>query len=354
MGADASWSEPVFITGASRSGTAMVQSILVRNRQVRLAGETHYFDDLRPRVAGRPLDDAARITCADYFRSLTVRPYGKNGDPAQSWLSREELLDAAGQTGDTADSIFEAFCKLLAAREGASVWGEKTPRHVFRIKEILEAFPRAKVICMIRDPRAVVASYRDWRYQGGIVRAEGDAAFQSAIRADEERAKRSYHIVLASLMWRGAANAAFAAQTEFTRDRARIVNYETVANEPEAALREITAWLGIDFEAGMLDIPLHNSSATRFDAGAGVSKAPQNRWREALSDREIGIIQKVAGKTLTDAGYEPLEVRTGPLDLPLAWAGMPVAVVRAALANRSRTGSLPSYALKRLKAVLGA
>ena len=345
------WKDPVFIVGASRSGTAMLQSILNRNPDVRLAGETHYFDDLRPRVAGRPIalmNEAERNVCADYFRALTDRPYGKKGDPERGWLSRAELLDGAGD----ADGVFEAYCKSLAARGNATVWGEKTPRHVFRIAEILAVYPDAKVICMVRDPRAVVASYRDWKNQGGLRRAEGDADYQAAIRADEERARNSYHIVLATMMWRGAANAGFEAQTRFTPERARLVRYEDVTDDPEATLRSVSDWLGIGFDPAMLEIPLHNSSTIRFTEQAGVSSAPRDRWSEVLSDREISVVQKVAGATLRDAGYKPVEVKSGPLDLPRAYADLPIAAVRAAMANRSRYDSLPGYVMRRLKAVM--
>ena len=93
---------PVFIVGASRSGTAMLQSVLRRNPDVRLAGETHYFDDLRPRVIGTrlaDLDAADRDASVDYFRALTVRPYGKNGDPARSSARRARSFWPARSAG---------------------------------------------------------------------------------------------------------------------------------------------------------------------------------------------------------------------------------------------------------------
>ena len=42
MHVDVNWSGPVFVVGASRSGTAMLQSILRRNPDVRLAGGTTF------------------------------------------------------------------------------------------------------------------------------------------------------------------------------------------------------------------------------------------------------------------------------------------------------------------------
>jgi len=349
------WKPPLFIVGASRSGTAMLRSILLRNPEISVAGETHYFDDLRPRVAGesiRAMDEAKRNVCADYFRALTVRPYGKQGDPEQSWLSREELLAEAEKIGDTSDSIFEAYCKLFSMREGGTIWGEKTPRHIFCIGKILEVFPEAKIICMVRDPRAVVASYRDWQHQGGLGSTEHSADYQKAIQADEQRAKQSYHIVLASLMWRAAANAAYEAQKKYTTKQVRLLKYEEVVNNPEPNLAEISDWIGVTFDPEMLDIPLHNSSTMQFDEQAGISKAPKNRWRTVLTDREIGIIQKVTGKTLLNTGFEPLKVKTGFMDLPFAYASLPASVIRAARANSNRYASLPKYAIRRLKAVL--
>ena len=48
-------------------------------------------------------------------------------------------MDRAALPGgcSTPDGYFEAFCRVLARRNGAEIWGEKTPRHIFRLQEIL-------------------------------------------------------------------------------------------------------------------------------------------------------------------------------------------------------------------------
>jgi hypothetical protein len=240
----------------------------------------------------------------------------------------------------------------MRTKQNNAIWGEKTPRHVFRIDDILSAFPTAKIICITRDPRGVVASYRDWNYQGGLS-TEGKPDYEEAIRRDHERKSASYNIVIASFMWRAAANAALKAAEKHGDAHVRVVKYEDVTDDPVPVLRELASWLGIDFSESMLEIPVHNSSTMKFTAAAGVSKAPQMRWRGALTEPEIGVIQKVTRKTMARMGYQPLKVDSNLLDLAKAYASVPGAVIRAANANRTRHNSLRKYIMRRLKAALG-
>ena len=354
MNSDEKWLGPLFIVGASRSGTAMLRSILNKSQEVNLASETHYFDDLRPRVINKPVSEMSeeeKKSCTDYFRSQTVRPYGANGDPAQSSLNPAELLAKAAAMGDSVDDIFEAYCRMRIAGNKPHIWGEKTPRHVFRIDDIFSVFPNARIICMVRDPRAVAASYRDWNHMGGLP-SENNPDYQAALLKDDARKHASYHIVIASMMWRAAANAAFKAAKKYTNKSVRIVRYEDVVDNPEQTTRDLSSWLGIAFDDAMLDIPLHNSSTIKFAKEAGVSKAPQKRWRKVLSENEVGVIQKVSGKSLEEAGYEKISTGPGVFSLIGAYITVPFAVVRAARANRSRYNSLSKYIFRRLKAVL--
>ena len=347
MVSDVNWQPPVFVVGASRSGTAMMRSILMQDPSVSLAGETHYFDDLRPRYMNQrvsKMNQDDRDKCADYFRAISVRPYGMHGNPEDSWFTREELLSDAAEIGDNTDSLFEAYCKKVAMRDNATIWGEKTPRHVFRVDDIFALYPQAKVICMVRDPRAVVASYRDWR--------TGEENLDTGGQLDKERVRASYNIVLASLLWRAAANASLQALNRHGEDRVRIVRYENVIDSPEETVRDVAQWLGLEYSSELLSVPLHNSSTMAFDREAGISKTPQNRWREVLSEREIGVIQKTAGQSLIETGFVLENVKTSALDVPLAYAALPFSLLKAVRANKDRFGSLPRYAMRRLKAVL--
>lgn len=345
---------PVFLVGASRSGTAMMRSCLNMHARIHLATETHYFDDLRARkgIHGVEVLPAARhAECADYFRALDDRPYGMKGNPELSPFTRERLLHAAAGFGTDSDAIFEAYCRETARDKGAAVWGEKTPRHVFQIDAIRQRFPEARIICMLRDPRAVVASYRDWKNRGGLKRAIGNEDYQNAIRAEEQRAKLSYNLVIATMMWKAATNATLKARDRYGAEHVRVVNYEAVVADSEEQLRAICDWLGLPYDPAVLQIPMLNSSVSQFSDRAGISKEPAHRWREMLSDHEIDVVQRVAGPVLGAAGYERLDTRGSALAAAGEAIKLPGAVARAVFANRNRMGNLFGYTWRRLRAV---
>lgn len=65
--------KPVFIIGSARSGTELMRQILNRHSQVMIGMETHYFDDLHPRVgcaAQGPLDPGNKAMADAYFAML--------------------------------------------------------------------------------------------------------------------------------------------------------------------------------------------------------------------------------------------------------------------------------------------
>jgi hypothetical protein len=334
---------PVFVTGVSRSGTTLVRQILNASDDLWVAPETHYFDDLRPRLhsgGSRRLDPADVARCERYFFALSHRPYGQTGAPAEATVDREELRAEAAALGWTGDAWFEAFCRVRAHRNGRARWGEKTPRHVFRIDDILAFRPHAQVICLVRDPRGVAASYRDWK------RGRRQASGQGAAAADNARAARSYNVVLNALIWRSAAAATLAALGRHGPDRVHVLQYEQLLARPEQTLRELCDWLGLAYRERMLQVRIvHSSYGTQ---GSGISREPLERWREKLAPSEIRTIERHCGRLMDAHGYA-LENPAAPIHRQaLTYASVPFAVVRAGYANRRRLGKPTEYVRKRL------
>lgn len=346
---------PIFIVGASRSGTTMLSACVNACTEAHMAEETHYFEDLRPRLEKRKAEVSAeernRIV-ENYFLALTHRYYGQDGDPDRGWMKREDLRAEAERLGGEPDHYLEAFCILSAQRREKKHWGEKTPRHVLRIDEILARYPNAKIVCMIRDGRAVVTSYRDFK-KGEVEEDTQDPGRKEALLMEQERVRKSYHPIVASLVWRGVARASQNALNKYGPERVYVQRYEDlVANAPKE-LEKMCSWLGLDFdEEKLATVPIGTSSyANKVQSDVGVSDEAVMRWRKKMSDVEIHVVEKTSGQQLEDFGYELLRPPVSPWARCGPWLTLPGAVFTAVRANAGRHGGIGSFLMRRLRAL---
>jgi len=334
----------LFVVGPSRSGTALARSVLNAHPHIFLAGETHWFDDLRTTIhdptASMGVDMRRKVE--DHFLSLTDKPFGHGGDPEAGWLKREILREAAESLGASADSYFDAFLRLVAEHSGgAEITGEKTPRHIFRIDTILDRYRSARIVVMVRDPRAVVASYKDWNKL-----AEGTDTQEA------ERTRRTYDPTLLSALWRAQVRAGRQGASDHPGS-VMIQRYEDLVVEPEPAVRALADFVGVDFAPEMLQVPLHNSSYSPTQWEAGISSAPVDRWKQHLDPAEVGVVQLVTRHEMERYGYTKLGVPHNRLATVSQLVRAPYRTTRAIASNRGRMGNPASYIAKRIRALLG-
>lgn len=346
---------PIFVVGSARSGTTLMQTILRDKGGLAIAPETHYFDDLRPRIADPTarLAEADRRNVEDYFLALSHREYGFSGDPEQSKVGRDLLRARADELGGSADAYFEAHCRidfLGGDLTYESIWGEKTPRHVFRMLEMAEAYPDSRFIFMLRDPRAVVCSYANWKKKhDGPSDESVSKDLADAVALDTERVKKSYHPVVATMIWRAAVSSALRAREELGDDRVRILQYEELCASTDDVLKDLWKWLGVekvDEEAG---IALINSSFGATTQGAGMKQDAVFRWKTALSRGIQRKVSRVAGKTLVRSGYESESSILDLMFLPFDYLSAIPTVYSAVAANRSRFGNPIMYVARRAR-----
>lgn len=358
------WAGPLIIVGPSRSGSVLLREILNHLPGVHLFNETHYFEDFRPKIPillKTETPEAVVASCKFYHDELVRREYAALH---QSAVTRSNSTPSNGRSHTTAqkaqtdvidacDHIFEEHCRRYAEHHGSRIWGEKTPRHIYRIDEILAIFPQAKFLCMLRDSRAVVASYRDWSRISSQERVAIQTGASPHLVAEKRRRADSYHPLISAALWRSAVNAGMRATKRHGEGVVRFVQFEALVTKPEQTIRDIAAWLDIPFDISCLNVPMQNSSVAPADAATGISTAPIERWRSTLSQAEIKVVEFTTGVQLESFGYQRQSAGLLP-SLPVIWAAMslPIAAVRAARANRTRFSSLGDFIGRRLKDLL--
>jgi hypothetical protein len=93
---------------------------------------------------------------------------------------------------------------------------------------------------------------------------------------------------------------------QFTQDRWMELRYESLVRDPESQLEVVCGFLGVSYDARMLEYP----STTSYSAP---DPSLADRWKRALSERELGLVEQRVGALLIECGYIPSGV--SPIDV---------------------------------------
>ena len=121
----------IFVGGAARSGTTLVQNMLDSHPDICGAPEFHHIADIV---------------------QLRKKLYSSID---------QELIDLVCSYDDVDSCIcalIEGLLLPLAEKYGCRLLSEKTPNNVLIFPELINLFPEAHFIYVVRDPRAVIAS----------------------------------------------------------------------------------------------------------------------------------------------------------------------------------------------------
>lgn len=286
----------VFVTGASRSGTTMLARALGNHSKILDLSELHFFGDLWPASSSVPLDPgtAARLAAGLVARQSHGLWASRRLEGAQHTVSR--VLAALGPGPSTAYDVFSAVLADAVRSAGKQIACEQTPRNIFYATTILKVFPSARIIHLVRDPRAVAASQKNrWRLRR--------LGAERIPRSEVIRNWVNYHPITMAKLWR---HATIAARRIRERPGVCIVKFEELATEPERVLRQLCGFLGVEFEPSMLDVPRWGSSNVRHDAPeSGISIDVIDRWTTILDDGEVRLVEQATADLMQDFAYGP-------------------------------------------------
>jgi len=194
-------------------------------------------------------------------------------------------------------------CRQAAARQPAPTcvderdiarYGDATPALMYCAEALVDAFPDARLVQIIRDGRAVVADLLSdpeelaW-FRRGI--ANVDTEFPNPFFGVETETDRAAWSKLSAvgkcaMRWRGAVHKMARLRTTLAEDQLTTLRYEQLVADPRAAAKALSAF--IEAEVGRIEVPRRNDP---------------DAWRRLLSPAQLAEIDKVAGPQLRRVGY---------------------------------------------------
>ena len=292
--------KPIFIVGAPRSGTTLLQYMLRSHPNICFpTGESHFiiplyrnvkiFSDLK-----KP-ENIRRVLEAMYQQSSDFFDTDLHGIKFDINELTEQLMDE-GKSNSMAEIISTLFEKNAIA-EGKLRWGDKTPYYLLHMEKLLNMFPSAQFIHIIRDGR--------------------DCALSMFERKHDFRV---YNTFFAAKYWEIYVECGRRIGKGFGDKIYHEVHYEDLLDAPESKIKEICAFLNEPYSDNILNYKKSGEAGKTPLLQQSIQKGNKAKWREKMTAKQISIFESAVSHTLTEFGYPLItEAKPTPLLKKIFW-----------------------------------
>jgi hypothetical protein len=285
--------DKVFVVGCGRSGTTWVQECLSSAPEIVTTQESHAYENLYAPLlnAGNKVRTWSKILHRfdmDERRQRWVGLYW--------WVTRRDFIRVIERELSSRDTDLDAVAKS-AVRSVFDSWFagqgapgrtllEKTPGHVAYGPVILDHFPEARIIEVVRDGRDVCVSLE-----------------KHALTMDWPPTSRRGQIEL----WvRAIEHGRRLHDDPRWSERVRRVHYEDLLADPHTELTRLLQFCGVDVGPATLDeiIEANLISGQRTSEGGHRRKGVAGDWKNVLTPEDVALFDELAGELSTDLGYD--------------------------------------------------
>jgi len=275
-----------FIVGCGRSGTTLLQAALLANPRVTIPPETKFYEAF-PARAWRYGD----ITRERTYRKCIERVWRDQKFRGVT-TDRQRFEQLALAAPRTWDGLLLASLTAYADQRGKARVGEKSPVHTHYVGRLMNAFPNATFIHILRDPRAVLLSRLEARFNAPSI---------------------GYNL----WRWKMAVEMHRRYADELGPKRYLLIRYEQLVSELEPTIKKVCELIDLPFSPEMLQ-PHERGERGYIDRSAHhmdntlkpVFKSSVDRWRTQLNPAQIAMAEWELGEDMRSMGFELTGVTT--------------------------------------------
>lgn len=262
----------VFVGGCQRSGTTMTGHLVADATRLLLLPECPILREAIRHGGGT--DSTVRSThFLDHWR---IKLWGNE------FACRRNELDRT----NTPEDLFESMTRLYGEVRNetdryTNGWVEHSPHNFECFTDMTRRFTNARFLHVIRDPRAVAASY---------------------LRVDFGPTS----VIQAAMTWKAAIMDGLLAESLYPESVCR-VSYEDVVSDPVTTMRDVSRKLGLQFDEDWQPAGRNADQALEGHQKL-ITRAPVTdrtaAWKKELSQNQIADIEYIAGNAMELLGYE--------------------------------------------------
>ena len=278
--------QKIFATGLMRTGGSLVMNILS------LTANTHLFNErlnfFRFIYGHYNLSFPHQVELA--LEEFRIRLKYRSGINFDSKAVAKSILERKASNAVFYDEVYKYFLKQV----GKVNWGEYANLSWRYIPHFLQMYPNGKVIVVVRDPRAIIASFKRLTFLPG----------------------NAYLNIIFN--WIDFINHMNKYLEVYPKSKLHVVKLEDLHKQPETFVPKLVSFVGEEFKEIMLQpekwaerlderFDKVNLSAYTKQKVYGFDPTRNDTWIEKLDQLDIELIELVAGEHIEKTGY-PLTI----------------------------------------------
>jgi sulfotransferase family protein len=284
--------DPIVLVGMPRSGSTVCSAVLNQSPQVYLINDAYFLQGVDEKSAwnGFKTDSDAQKFLEQIESLIITRSAVRN---------QKALINSARMTADQLESacreisrvetsnrqwhtILDSAMTIASTNSQKTRWGWNTPQDIYHIERILNSFPRAQLIFLMRDPFAVLKSFKN---------------------KQNTNAARRYHPLAQALAWKKAAKILHDKKASHP-EKVLLMKYEDLVNSTADQITRMNDFLDVSIPVDLNLALLGTNSSFRERQKTGNTKPlsePSNKV--GISGMEAWLTDRVLFEERQSLGY---------------------------------------------------